>query len=203
MQPLPRPSTTPTRIGYFSWLVSQQAALRYQIQTDGFGGALSYAPTKFSDISARDYYVYGAPETMDDSNTYRYFGGIPPIPLTNAVRGVPASGPGVYGSLLEFDDSAYQPTTSYAPSGIDDAVLLKFNGPEDPEPTYYPIDGADNPVWRKAATNNNFAQRPTYGDPGGNAGQKRHRTFYWDWGKPAYCRQQLLALGFTDADLRP
>lgn len=25
----------------------------------------------------------------------------------------------------------------------------------------------------------------------------------WDWGKPAYCRQQLLALGFTEADLSP
>jgi hypothetical protein len=33
-------------------------------------------------------------------------------------------------------------------------------------------------------------------------------TFYplyctWDWGKPSYCRQQLLALGFTTADLTP
>lgn len=25
----------------------------------------------------------------------------------------------------------------------------------------------------------------------------------WDWGRPAYCRQQLLALGFTAADLTP
>jgi hypothetical protein len=25
----------------------------------------------------------------------------------------------------------------------------------------------------------------------------------WDWGKPAYCRQQLLALGFSEADLTP
>ena len=25
----------------------------------------------------------------------------------------------------------------------------------------------------------------------------------WDWGRPAYCRQQLLALGFTEADLSP
>jgi hypothetical protein len=25
----------------------------------------------------------------------------------------------------------------------------------------------------------------------------------WDWGRPAYCRQQLLALGFTAEDLRP
>jgi hypothetical protein len=25
----------------------------------------------------------------------------------------------------------------------------------------------------------------------------------WDWSKPAYCRQQLLALGFTSADLTP
>lgn len=25
----------------------------------------------------------------------------------------------------------------------------------------------------------------------------------WDWGKPAYCRQQLLALGFSPADLTP
>jgi len=32
------------------------------------------------------------------------------------------------------------------------------------------------------------------------------RTFLhstWDWGKPSYCRQQLLALGFTAADLTP
>jgi hypothetical protein len=27
--------------------------------------------------------------------------------------------------------------------------------------------------------------------------------YAWDWGKPSYCRQQLLALGFTEADLRP
>ena len=25
----------------------------------------------------------------------------------------------------------------------------------------------------------------------------------WDWGNPAYCRSQLLALGFTTADLTP
>jgi hypothetical protein len=25
----------------------------------------------------------------------------------------------------------------------------------------------------------------------------------WDWGEPRYCRQQLLALGFTPADLKP
>jgi hypothetical protein len=25
----------------------------------------------------------------------------------------------------------------------------------------------------------------------------------WDWGRPGYCRQQLLALGFTPADLQP
>ena len=25
----------------------------------------------------------------------------------------------------------------------------------------------------------------------------------WDWGKPSYCRSQLLALGFTEADLTP
>jgi hypothetical protein len=25
----------------------------------------------------------------------------------------------------------------------------------------------------------------------------------WDWGRPAYCRQQLLDLGFTDTDLDP
>jgi hypothetical protein len=31
-----------------------------------------------------------------------------------------------------------------------------------------------------------------------------HLVFYaWDWGKPAYCRQQLFALGFTAADLTP
>jgi hypothetical protein len=27
--------------------------------------------------------------------------------------------------------------------------------------------------------------------------------YVWDWKKPAYCRQQLQALGFTDADLTP
>jgi hypothetical protein len=30
-------------------------------------------------------------------------------------------------------------------------------------------------------------------------------TLFWhyDWGKSSYCRQQLLALGFTAADLTP
>lgn len=28
-------------------------------------------------------------------------------------------------------------------------------------------------------------------------------AFVWDWGVPAFCRQQLLALGFTEADLTP
>lgn len=27
--------------------------------------------------------------------------------------------------------------------------------------------------------------------------------FVWDWGRPAYCRQQLLSLGFTEQDLTP
>ena len=27
--------------------------------------------------------------------------------------------------------------------------------------------------------------------------------FVWDWGKPAFCRSKLLALGFTEADLTP
>ena len=27
--------------------------------------------------------------------------------------------------------------------------------------------------------------------------------YFWDWGKPEYCRQQALALGFTEADLTP
>lgn len=30
-----------------------------------------------------------------------------------------------------------------------------------------------------------------------------HLAFVWDWGQPAFCRQQLLALGFTEADLTP
>lgn len=28
-------------------------------------------------------------------------------------------------------------------------------------------------------------------------------VFVWDWGQPEYCRQQLLALGFSEADLTP
>jgi hypothetical protein len=28
-------------------------------------------------------------------------------------------------------------------------------------------------------------------------------AYAWDWGEPAYCRQQLLALGFSNADLTP
>jgi hypothetical protein len=28
-------------------------------------------------------------------------------------------------------------------------------------------------------------------------------SFVWDWGNPSYCRQQLLALGFTEIDLTP
>ncbi len=169
--------------------------------------SLEGATLKFSDISARDYYKYNDPEVMLND---RFFRGVFYRSIgQRTLQGVPASGPGIYGWLNGTDDTTYQPKTTLSPSGIDESILVKYTGTISAESTvYYPIDGVENPVWQKVSRNSRIAQRPTYGDPGNindanSYARKRYRTFYTDWGKPAYCRQQLLALGFTAADLAP
>jgi len=50
-------------------------------------------------------------------------------------------------------------------------------------------------AWRQGAKINFPKPRQAKNDP--------ILAIYWDWGQPAYCRSQLLALGFTEEDLTP
>lgn len=53
----------------------------------------------------------------------------------------------------------------------------------------------DDPRWiRRRVIKTDFSSQP---DP------RAEEKLFWDWGKPAYCRQQLLEMGFTEADLTP
>ena len=65
-------------------------------------------------------------------------------------------------------------------------------------PTVIPI--AD-PRWkrRRVKISRGVSQKPTNGTPDGLI----QEVLFWDWGKPAYCRAQLLEMGFTEADLIP
>lgn len=44
---------------------------------------------------------------------------------------------------------------------------------------------------------------PLNPEPSTAAANRVQSLLYWDWGKPDYCRGQLLALGFSTADLTP
>lgn len=48
-----------------------------------------------------------------------------------------------------------------------------------------------------------FPNRKYYAPSGGPVTDNKYVAVVWDWGRPAFCRQKLLSLGFTSADLVP
>lgn len=117
--------------------------------------------------------------------------------------------------------SSYIPDKSYDISTLDPtfSTLLKYNGPPltATSPYDYPPVGdnqdVENPVWKKYAVNKSMPQLPpdnhyysVLSDDQLSTGDYDISTtafFYWDWAAPSYCRQQLIALGFTEADISP
>lgn len=79
----------------------------------------------------------------------------------------------------------------------------QYNGEYPPtvsNPEYSPLNKS---IWTKSQQNNHMAAIPT--DPYETEPSRSTLkvSYYWDWNKPGYCREQLLALGFTTADLTP
>lgn len=88
------------------------------------------------------------------------------------------------------------------------ATALTYRGPYPPsvesgDPSYPPVEGIEDPAWRKAGKNPSVAKRPTDPYSSNPLEPTVYQVFFWDWGKPSYCREQLLALGFTEANLQP
>ena len=83
--------------------------------------------------------------------------------------------------------------------------LYEYNGPMPPIGDYGPTNDIMDPVWKKS-------RRPTRTPPfrhdqfpkvSANKGGRLIHFIWWDWGRPNYCREQCLALGFSAADLAP
>ncbi len=144
-------------------------------------------------------------------------------PVGNRGPRIYISGPGIY-SFLKNPASAYaagnraetlqglynyvanaplpaKSTTVYNRVPFID-YMLTYNGPVPPVGDYEPVNDVLNPVWRQS-------RQPTK-VPGfkdnyfteSDGGYLLH-YMWWDWGKPNYCREQLLALGFTEANITP
>lgn len=69
--------------------------------------------------------------------------------------------------------------------------------------TFSDVNGQDDPRWKRLPRNPLIAQKPPAPQYAAQAATWLAPYFYWDWGNPDYCREQLLALGFTTSDLTP
>jgi hypothetical protein len=116
--------------------------------------------------------------------------------------------PGVYAQLDNTSisyDSALNEDTGYLASSF--------------MPSYALPRVALQAVVRQDASNNNFKRfdirRPMSNTLAAESTLRENKSkqasfteyndydFVWDWGRPAFCRTKLLALGFTEADLTP
>jgi hypothetical protein len=69
--------------------------------------------------------------------------------------------------------------------------------------TFSDVNGQDDSRWKRLRRNPLIAQKPPAPQYAAQAATWLAPYFYWDWGNPDYCREQLLALGFTSSDLTP
>jgi hypothetical protein len=84
------------------------------------------------------------------------------------------------------------------------ATALRYESDAPPTVVTFPdVDGQDDPRWKRLRKNPLIAQKPPTPQYAAQAATWLAPYFYWDWGKPDYCREQLLALGFTESDLTP
>lgn len=93
---------------------------------------------------------------------------------------------------------------SLAVSELNPTKALRYTGQYPPSAySFPPINGTEDPIWRVEDTVLDILMTEgPFLDGQGNPLPPDPFPF-WDWGKPDYCRQQLLALGFTAADLIP
>ena len=94
--------------------------------------------------------------------------------------------------------SALDPTGANA---VDYRGAYPPGGGTDEQPIISQLEHPE--AWKKAGKSKFLSTAPEspYDAPGERFNMSP--TFFWDWGQPAYCREQLLALGFTTADLVP
>ncbi len=167
-----------------------------------------FATTKFNDIYAGSF----------SGNEYNdiYFEFIGPGIYTYLKN--PAAANAAYAEfandqdLYDYINTPYLPLKTISLSSINLKLdtLLEYNGPIPADSSYYPVYDADdnlieNPVWRRYSVKRIVPQQPDnpyYNSPN-PLYAKDIALIYWDWNQPAYCREQLLALGFTEADLTP
>ena len=82
----------------------------------------------------------------------------------------------------------------------DNPALAKALYIQGEAPTSYLLPESD---WKKYKANPKIAKKPEIPAYTGAYDTFLVPMFYWDWGAPSYCYEQLLALGFTSADLTP
>ena len=126
--------------------------------------------------------------------------------------------PGIYDYILQTNTSQpFAPQVTLKACGLANTCLYNPEGVL----TSYGFDATRNPdvavpVYRpfpprvKLFEENvpfswveNFEERPPETFLSNTFALNQNVFGAWDWGKPGYCRSQLLALGFTEADLTP
>jgi hypothetical protein len=198
---------------YLGWLLTFGIyKFRYDNATlFGNGGTRErFASCKFTDISAIS---------------------IPPIPNTDLSQalyyctGLTTTNPAIYSLLLDYaagDALVYEgdynsvlydfvgrkllPRRSLSPSGVDDAFLLEYIGPQlqEGDVTYFPpVNGEDDPDYWTAAPGYIGTAQPLAEMPDDVPSYDLSKVYWLDWGIPGYNRRKLIELGFSTADLVP
>lgn len=199
---------------YLGWL---QAFGSYKLRFDnallfGNGGARErFASCAFTDISA-----IAIPPILSPGW---------PSQAINYYTGLTVTNPAIYSLLLDYaagDALVYEgdynsvlydfvgrnllPRRSLSPSGVDDAFLLEYIGPQlqEGDSTYFPpVNGEDDPAYWTAARGYIGAAPPLAAVPDDVPSYDLSKVYWLDWGIPGYSRRKLIQLGFDASDLVP
>lgn len=119
----------------------------------------------------------------------------------------------VLNNFEEFVNSASSPITdtfvkTYVPAFAGDNLPWRYSHPNENSTAFTPYVYTGTPPvsWSSSPANEILANFPVDWKPSGKTVTNlndENTVSVWDWNRPDYCRQQLLALGFTSADLTP
>ena len=135
---------------------------------------------------------------------------------TNSPTGRNISTPGTYAALLaDPDDARFYPSNDSNMNNVEYIVNNFYGGNANGLPAFglqsvfvpYSPSVPNSPYYRHDSTKTKPVNNANI-DP--NLLKQNRKTITkdvvnvaWDWGKASYCRQQALALGFSEADLTP
>lgn len=142
-------------------------------------------PTNFH--TPVEYVWISSPAAQDLLDSSGYTTGAGDVP-TSGVRALLPGNVANFKETLFVEDITYGTSTTFS---LRPDVLQRNDLADFVEDGVYDLD---DPGWKKAKV------KPL---PDVTLGFTAASLRFWDWDKPAYCRQQLAALGFLPADLAP